>query len=180
MCEVKILDAEGKPVGPGEAGEIYTRTPGVSPGYWNRPEANAETFENGWCRTGDLGRYDEEGYLTLAGRAKDMIRSGGENVYPAEIEKVLTDHEDVGDAAVVGVPDEKFVEVGCALLIPGEGKTVDIENLRSYLLERLAKYKIPKHFVIVNDFPRNATGKVLKTVLRTEYRHVGSGESRAV
>lgn len=174
LNEVKILRPDGELVGPGEVGEILTRSPSVSVGYWQREEATAETFVDGWCRTGDLGRYDEGGFLTLAGRGKDMVRSGGENIYPVEIEKVLTDHEAIGDAAVVGVPDPKFFEVGCAVLVVKAGMSIDIDSLRDYLGQNLAKFKIPKHFVIVDDLPRNAGGKVLKTVLRETYASLGS------
>ncbi len=149
----------------------------MSVGYWNRPEANAETFQDGWCKTGDLGRYDEDGYLSLAGRAKDMIRSGGENIYPAEIEKILTARADIADAAIVGVPDPKYFEVGCAVLTASEGASLDVGEIRAHLVERLAKYKVPKYFVVVDDLPRNATGKILKNELRETYAHLGASMS---
>ncbi|GHB73271.1 acid--CoA ligase [Streptomyces viridiviolaceus] len=173
MTEVKILDPFGDEVPTGEVGEIHLRSPGVSIGYWERPEATAETFTDGWCRTGDLGRVDTEGFLTLAGRAKDMIRSGGENVYPAEIEKILTGHPGVHDAAIVGVPDEKLFEVGCAVVVPEPGAELNGEQLRNFLAGQLAKYKIPKHFVFVDELPRTASGKVLKYVMRASYAEIG-------
>lgn len=176
LSEVKVVRDDGSLTGPDEVGEICVRSGGTSIGYWRRPEANAETFVHGWCRTGDLGRVSPDGFLYIAGRAKDMIRSGGENVYPAEIEMIMTSHEDVGDAAVVGVPDEKWVEVGAAIVVPREGRGIDVEGLRSYLLERLAKYKVPRHFRVVGELPRNANGKILKNVLREQYRDIGSAD----
>ena len=121
FTDVKIQRADGSRAAVGEVAELYVRSPSVSPGYWQRPESNAETFVDGWCKTGDLASVDAEGFITLGGRAKDMIRSGGENIYPAEVEAVLTTAPGVADAAVVGVPDAKFHEVGCAILIPIDG-----------------------------------------------------------
>jgi fatty-acyl-CoA synthase len=173
FTDVKVLDDDGKPVGPDVVGELYVRSPAVSPGYWRRPEANAETFVNGWCRTGDLASIDAEGFITLGGRAKDMIRSGGENIYPAEIEAVLTTAPGVADAAVVGIPDPKWHEAGLAVLVPVAGAEVDVEQVRAYCLERMAKYKVPKHFVIEHELPRTASGKVKKFELRDQYQALG-------
>jgi fatty-acyl-CoA synthase len=145
------------------------RSGGVSVGYWRRPEANESTFVDGWCHTGDLARVSPDGFVYLAGRAKDMIRSGGENVYPAEIEQVLNAHPDVVEAAVIGVPDDKYVEVGAAVVVAQEGHDLDAEGLRDYLLERLAKFKVPRYFTVVDALPRNANGKVQKAELRQEY-----------
>ncbi|MGE0487026.1 MAG: class I adenylate-forming enzyme family protein [Gammaproteobacteria bacterium] len=173
LSEVKILDEQGRPVATGAVGEIHVRSPSVSPGYWQRPEANAETFVDGWCRTGDLGSVDADGFLTLGGRAKDMIRSGGENVYPAEIEAVLTKAPGVADAAVFAVPDAKYNEVGCAVLIAIEGATLDLDAVRAYCGERLARFKIPKYFVVGDTLPRTASGKVKKFELRAAYAAIG-------
>ncbi|MGA4792136.1 class I adenylate-forming enzyme family protein [Nocardia sp. AB354] len=172
MTEIKVIRPDGSYTDVDEVGEICVRSGGVSVGYWNRPDADRITFVDGWCHSGDLGSVDAEGFLTIAGRAKDMYRSGGENVYPAEVEMVLTGHDDVADAAVIGVPDERYVEVGAALIVATEGRTVDIEALRVWLCERLAKYKVPKHFHLVCELPRNANGKVLKNVLRAEYEQI--------
>ncbi|NMO01623.1 acyl--CoA ligase [Gordonia sp. TBRC 11910] len=166
MTEVKVIRPDGTLTDVDEVGEICVRSGGVSIGYWNRPEADAQTFQDGWCHSGDLGRIDKDGYLSIAGRAKDMYRSGGENVYPAEVEMVITGHDDIADAAVVGVPDDRFVEVGAAFIVAAEGATVDVESVRGWLTERLAKYKVPKHYHVVDALPRNAGGKVLKTKLR--------------
>lgn len=168
LSEVRVVDPDGEPVPVGEVGEIAVRNPGVCAGYWQRPEANAETFVDGWCRTGDLGTVNADGFLFLAGRAKDMIRCGGENVYPAEVEKVLTDHPHVLDAAVVAVPDARYLEVGCAVLVLRDVVEPDVEAIRTYCRERLASYKVPRYVVGRPELPRNASGKVLKYVLREQ------------
>ncbi|MEV0337310.1 class I adenylate-forming enzyme family protein [Nocardia sp. NPDC050717] len=177
MTEIKVIRPDGSRTDVDEVGEICVRSGGVSIGYWNRPEADRATFVDGWCHSGDLGSVDAEGFLTIAGRAKDMYRSGGENVYPAEIEMTLTGHVDVADAAVIGVADQRYVEVGAALIVATEGATVDIDALRTWLAERLAKYKVPKYFHVVGELPRNANGKVLKNVLRTTYGQTTTPET---
>jgi fatty-acyl-CoA synthase len=169
FTDVKVVRSDGSPANPGEVASLYVRSPSVSPGYWQRPEATAETFADGWCNTGDLASIDSEGFITLGGRAKDMIRSGGENVYPAEIEAVLTTAPGVADAAVVGVPDPKWNEVGCAVLVAVEGPGIDVEEVRNYCLERLAKYKVPRYFVVEGELPRTPSGKVKKFELREQY-----------
>ncbi|MDA3644264.1 AMP-binding protein [Saccharopolyspora indica] len=169
MTEVKVVRPDGSLTGVDEVGEICVRSGGVSIGYWNNPDADEATFTDGWCRSGDLGRVSADGFLTIAGRAKDMYRSGGENVYPAEVEMVLTSHESVVDAAVIGVPDPQYVEVGSAIIVAAEGSTIDPDALRAWLVERLAKYKVPKHFHFVDELPRNASGKIRKNVLRDDY-----------
>lgn len=173
MTEVKVVGEGGAELRSGEVGEVHVRSPAVSPGFWERPEATEQTFSDGWCRTGDLGTIDADGFLSLAGRAKDMIRSGAENVYPAEVEAILTLAPAVADAALVGVPDPKYVEVGCAVLIPKAGEKIDLEEVRSFCAERLAGFKIPKHFVIADELPRTASGKVKKFELRDQYRSYG-------
>ena len=180
MTEIKVVGADDREVQVGEVGEIWLRSPGVSIGYWQRPEESAATFVDGWCKTGDLGRVTEDGFLTLAGRAKDMIRSGGENIYPAELEKVLTSHAEIHDVAVVGVPDEKYFEVGCAVIVREEGSELGGGEVREFLAGRLARYKIPKHFVFVDSLPRNAAGKVLKFELRGTYEHLGSAPTPTI
>jgi fatty-acyl-CoA synthase len=170
LTEVRVTGRDGALTAPGEVGEIEVRSPAVSTGYWQRPEASRETFAGGWCRTGDLGFVSADGFLTLAGRAKDMIRSGGENVYPAEVEKILTGYPGVKDVAVIGVPDDRYDEVGCAVIVSGPGGQLDAAALGAYCREHLAGYKVPKHFRSVGELPRNASGKVLKYVLREQYR----------
>jgi fatty-acyl-CoA synthase len=173
LTDARALLADGTPAAPDVVGELYVRSPAVSPGYWRRPEANAETFVDGWCRTGDLASIDVDGFVTLCGRAKDMIRSGGENIYPAEVEFVLTTAPGVADAAVIGVPDPKWHEVGCAVLIPVEGATIDVDTVRAHCLERLAKYKVPRHFVVEEMLPRTPSGKVKKFELREQFQQLG-------
>ncbi|MCD2197651.1 AMP-binding protein [Actinomycetospora endophytica] len=173
LAEARVVDDTGRPAEVDEVGEILVRNPGTCGGYWQRPDANRETFVDGWCHTGDLGFVNADGFLTLAGRAKDMIRSGGENVYPAEIEKVLADHPGISDAAVVGVPDPKYLEVGCAVLVLKPDVDLDEEALRAYCRERMAGYKVPKYFARQDELPRNASGKVLKYVLREQYVVLG-------
>ncbi|MEV6237540.1 long-chain fatty acid--CoA ligase [Lentzea sp. NPDC051838] len=149
-----------------EIGEIEVQGPNVTPGYWNDPVATAAAFtEDGWFRTGDIGRIDD-GYLYVVDRVKDMFISGGENVYPAEVENALTDHPDIAEAAVVGVPDARWGEVGRAFVRPHTGAVVDPVALREFLVPRLAKYKIPVHVEVVAELPRTGSGKVLKPALR--------------
>lgn len=172
LTEVKLL-AGGAPAAAGQVGEIYVRSPSGSVGYWQRPEATAETFADGWCRTGDLGRVDAHGFLTLAGREKDMIRSGGENIYPAEVEAVITTAPHVADAAVFAVPDAKYTEVGCGVIVAIEGHQIDVEVVRRHCTERLAKYKIPRYLIVADELPRTPSGKVKKFELRAQYAALG-------
>jgi fatty-acyl-CoA synthase len=131
-------------------------------GYWNNPAATAEVLRGDWLRTGDLATRDAEGFLTLVGRARHMYISGGENVYPAEIERVYLEHPGVREIAVVGVPDPKWGEVGCAYVVPTPGAAFDAEALLAWGRERLAGFKLPKRFVAVAELPKTETGKVQK------------------
>lgn len=173
FVEVKVVDEAGEELPPEVPGEVMLRSPATSSGYFRRPEANKATFVDGWCRTGDQGHYSEDGFLYLTGRIKDMIRSGGENIFPAQIEAVLTDHADIDDAAVVGVPDAKFLEAGCAVIVLRPGARVTDEELLEHCRMHLARFKCPKYFVRVDALPRTASGKVMKHVLRDEYRNLG-------
>ncbi len=146
----------------GETGEIVVRGPITMLGYWQRPEATAQTIRGDWLRTGDLATRDDEGFLTLVGRARHMYISGGENVYPAEIERVYAEHPAVREIAVVGVPDPKWGEIGWAYVVPARGARIDAEALRAWGSERLARFKLPKRFVEVSELPRTETGKVQK------------------
>ncbi|MEJ2084589.1 MAG: long-chain fatty acid--CoA ligase [Acidobacteriota bacterium] len=167
FTEVRLVDEEGKDVPQGEVGEMLFRGPHVSQGYWHNAEATSAALDkNGWFHSGDLARCDEEGYYYVAGRRKDMIISGGVNVYPAEIEAELLQHEAVEDVAVVGVPDRKWGEMGVAFVVPLGGKEVTPETLIEHLESRLARFKIPKVFRIVESLPRTAYGKVVKGELR--------------
>jgi fatty-acyl-CoA synthase len=146
----------------GETGEIVVRGPITMLGYWQRPEASAETLREGWLRTGDLATVDAEGFLTLVGRARDMFISGGENVYPAEVEAVYAEHPAVREVAVVSTPDPRWGEVGKAFVVPAPGQPLDAEALDKWGRERLASFKIPRHFVELDQLPKTASGKVQK------------------
>ena len=149
----------------GAAGEILMRGPTTMLGYWRRPEETAQAFRDGWLCTGDLARVDDEGFLTLVGRARDMYISGGENVYPAEVEAVYAGHPEVAEIAVVGVPDERWGETGCAWVVPAAGARPDPEALRAWGRERLAAFKLPTECRFVSELPRTVTGKVQKHLL---------------
>jgi long-chain acyl-CoA synthetase len=169
--ELKIVDpAGGRRLGPGEVGEVWLRAPNVTPGYFNRPaETAAALTPDGWLRTGDGGYVDEQGYLFLTDRIKDMIVSGGENVYPVEVEDALAQHPDVADVAVIGVPDERWGETVKALVVPRRGTRPAPEDIVGFARERLAGYKLPRSVELVDDLPRNPSGKVLKRELRERY-----------
>lgn len=176
FTEVKLVDGEGAPVPAGEIGELCFRGPHVSLGYWRSPELTSNAIDaEGWFHSGDLARCDEEGFYFIAGRHKDMIISGGVNVYPAEIELVLVQHPAVGEAAVVAVSDPHWGEVGVAFVIAHDQEPT-AEDLLAFLASRLARYKIPKAFRMVPDFPRTALGKVIKGELRERFLAEGSGQ----
>jgi fatty-acyl-CoA synthase len=161
-CEARVVDAEGRALGAGEVGELWLGGPIVSAGYLLDPAATAASFEGGWLKTGDLARYDEEGFFYVAGRKKEMFISGGENVYPAEIENLLLGAEFVAEAAVVGVPDERWGEVGLAAVVLRAGVEMTADEVRAWCRARLAGFKTPKHVRLCAALPRNASGKVLK------------------
>jgi acyl-CoA synthetase (AMP-forming)/AMP-acid ligase II len=155
----------------GETGEIVARTAHAMSGYWHKPEQTAATLRNGFLRTGDLGRLDGEGYLYVAGRLKDVIVSGGEKVYPAEVEPVLRAFPGVGEVALVGVPDREWGESVLAVVVPAEGEPFDADAFRAWARQRVAGYKTPRHVAVVDDLPRTTgTGKVQKVVLRERFR----------
>ncbi len=169
--EIEVRDpATGAPVAVGDAGEIWVRTDQLMSGYWGRPEASAAAITpDGWLRSGDGGHMDEDGYVYVTDRIKDMIISGGENIYPAEIERVLAEHPSVGDVAVIGVPDERWGEVPKAVVVAAPGATVDPDGLLAYCRENLAGFKCPKSVDVLDELPRNPTGKILKKDLRRPY-----------
>jgi acyl-CoA synthetase (AMP-forming)/AMP-acid ligase II len=169
--ELAIVDpVSGEHLGPDQRGEVWVRTAQLMSGYWGRPEATESTVTpDGWLRSGDAGYLDEDGYLYIADRLKDMIISGGENVYPAEVERVLAEYPDVADVAVIGVPDQKWGEVGMAIVVPAPGASVDPDALLAYCREHLASFKCPRSVSVVGELPRNATGKVLKRTLREPF-----------
>jgi fatty-acyl-CoA synthase len=166
---VRIVDREGQDVGPGEMGELLIKGPGVTPGYWGLPEITAETLEEGWLHSGDVARVDEDGYYTIVDRWKDMYISGGENIYPAEVENVLYQMEAIAEVAVIGVPDETWGEVGRAVVVVKPGESLSEAQVIEFCRGKLAGYKIPKSVVFVQELPRNAAGKVLKRVLKERF-----------
>ncbi|PRZ41965.1 fatty-acyl-CoA synthase [Antricoccus suffuscus] len=172
FSEISIRDDEGGVLPAGETGEIWTRSPVVCGEYWGRPDATAETFVDGWCRTGDNGYTNEAGLLVVSGRKKDMIRSGGENIYPAELEDVLIRHEAVQDVAVIGVPDPKYNETVCAVIVQAPGKTLTEQEIVEFSREHLAGYKKPRFVVFVSELPRTPSGKIMKFVLREKYQGI--------
>jgi long-chain acyl-CoA synthetase len=175
-AELRIVDpARGVVLGPREVGEVWLRAPNVTPGYFNRPEETAAALSSdGWLRTGDGGYVDEDGYLFLTDRIKDMIVSGGENVYPVEVEEALAQHPDVLEVAVIGLPDERWGETVCALIVRPAGSEVGSHELLAFARERLAGYKLPRAFEFVESLPRTPTGKVLKRELRAKFGGVAA------
>jgi len=171
FTDVRVTNPDLTDAKPGEKGEVLVAGPNVMPGYWQRPEANAAAFTDDgvWFHSGDVAVTDEDGYVYLVDRVKDMIISGGENIYPAEVEKALAEHPAVLDAGVFGVPDEKWGEVGCAVVVLTPGQQADADGLRAFLQGRIAKYKIPASFRFVDELPRSGAGKILKNRLREAY-----------
>ncbi|MDO0938045.1 o-succinylbenzoate--CoA ligase [Streptomyces sp. DG2A-72] len=169
FSDVRVVRPDLAPVDVGETGEIVVRGPHVMPGYWGLPEETAGSFADGWFRSGDAARIDEDGYVFIVDRIKDMIISGGENIYPAEIEDLLLAHPDIVECAVIGVPDDKWGEVPRAVIVPREDASVDPDEILASLSGRLAKYKIPKSVVLANELPRTASGKLLKSRVRSRY-----------
>jgi fatty-acyl-CoA synthase len=178
FVDVKIVDSNGRTIEtPKTQGEILVRGPNVTPGYWGLPQATALAIDkDGWFRTGDAGFFDEEGFLTISDRIKDMIITGGENVYPAEVESALMRHPAIAEVAVIGEPHEQWGEgvVAIASLKPGQSLT--IEELREFAAESLARYKLPGRLEIVTALPRNATGKILKYQLRQSFAKAQAAE----
>ncbi|WP_024508717.1 fatty acid--CoA ligase [Bradyrhizobium sp. ARR65] len=168
--ELAILDAEGNRLPPRQVGEIATRSGSNMVGYWNLPEATARTLDkDGWLRTGDAGYLDEDGYLYIHDRIKDMIISGGENIYPAEVESAICDHPDVAEAAVIGIPDDKWGEAVKAIVVLKPGKTATAADIINFTRERIAGYKTPKSVDFIAALPRNPSGKILRRHLRDPY-----------
>lgn len=166
--EVKLVDPVmlEEVTTPGETGEMWVRGPNVTPGYWNAPEVNESAFYDGWFRSGDIGYADEDGYLFIVDRLKDMIITGGENVYPAEVERVLIEYPGCSDVAVVGQKDPKWGENVVAVMAMSDGSTPDIEQIRQFCDRHLARYKLPKKVVFVDSVPRNSSGKLDKRSIR--------------
>ena len=165
--DVRIVDPNNYDVPTGEVGELLVKGPNVMAGYWNKPDATRETIKDGWLYTGDLAKFDEEGFIYIVDRKKDMIITGGENVYPIEVEQSLYRHPNIKEVAIIGCPDKKWGEsVKAVVSLHDDTKPFTLEELREFLDGKLARYKMPKKLKIVSALPRNATGKILKTVLR--------------
>lgn len=169
LTEINIIDDNGMSLPIGEIGEIAIKSPGVSEGYWRKPDATMETFVDGWCKTGDLGVFDQDGYLSIVGRKKDMIRSGGENIYAAEIEDVIYRHQDVKEVSIIGIPDPKYIEAVCAVIIKKEGSNLTEEDVIDFCKQHLASYKKPREVRFVDEIPRTPSGKVQKYILRNQF-----------
>jgi fatty-acyl-CoA synthase len=170
FTDVRLVRPDGIDAAPDEPGEILVQGPNVMAGYWHRPDDTAAVLSwDGWLRTGDIGVVDDEGYISIRDRTKDVIISGGENIYPAEVEDALYQHPAVAECAVIGVPDEHWGEVGRAVVVLREGASVQPAELRAFLDGRIAKYKIPKSVVLTDTLPRTASGKVVKKQLRLQF-----------
>ncbi len=167
--EIRVVDTDGNEVGANELGEVLIAGTNLMKGYWNRPEATAETIKNGWLYSGDMARMDEDGFLYIMDRKKDMIISGGENIYPAEIEDLLMSHPKIADVGVIGFPDEKWGEAIKAIVVLRQGEQMGEQELIDWCQGRIAKFKIPKKAVFAEEIPRTPTGKILKRVLREKF-----------
>jgi acyl-CoA synthetase (AMP-forming)/AMP-acid ligase II len=166
-AEIRIRDDDGNILDTG-TGEVVIKAPFLMKEYWNRPDATAETFDNGWFRTGDIAELDNEGFIFIKDRIKDMIISGGENIYPAEIENVIIAHPAVNEVAVIGLPDEKWGEIACAVVV-GDQAQISEEDVIKHCAEKLSRFKLPKKVIFIDVIPRNPAGKILKRVLKEEY-----------
>ena len=177
ICLARIVNNKDEPLAPNEVGEICGQGPNVMKGYWNKPELTAETLKGGWLHTGDVGYMDEDGYVYVVDRKKDMIVTGGENVYSAEVEQALYRHDAVLEVAIIGIPDEKWGEAVTAFVIVREGADATEDELREHCRQSIAGYKVPKSVVFVDELPKSATGKIQKAALREDY---WGGEGRMV
>jgi len=166
LVEVRVVDAAGAPLPVGEVGEVVVRGETVMPGYWNNPEASAQALQGGWLHTGDTGCLDADGFLTLKDRSKDLVISGGSNIYPREVEEVLLAHPSVSEVAVIGQPDAEWGEVPVAFVVARAGAAPDSAALDAWCLAQMARFKRPRHYHWVAALPKNSYGKVLKTALR--------------
>jgi acyl-CoA synthetase (AMP-forming)/AMP-acid ligase II len=178
-ADVRVISPEGRPLGPGEAGEICMRSPQVVKGYWNDEAATKAAFEDGWFHSGDVGFIDAEGFVHVVDRIKDVVIRGGENVYCLEVEAVLQDHPAVGEVTVVGVDERAMGERVCAVVVPRAGAGVDLAELRAFTSGRLARFKWPEALYLTDELPRTATGKVAKNVVRAAVAEASAGLERA-
>ncbi len=160
--DVRVVDENGQDVKPGEVGELWLKGPSCMTGYFRNEKATQETIKNGWLATGDLVRFDEENYFYVVGRKKEMYKSGGENVYPAEVEKVIRSLKGIREVAVIGTADEKWGEVGKAFVSLEQGCDLTADNITDYCLKNLAKFKVPRYVQFLQDLPKGESGKILK------------------
>lgn len=167
--ETRVVDDEGRDVLIGEVGEIVHRSPHLILGYYNDPEKTAASFKVGWFHSGDLGRFDEDGYLYVVDRKKDMIKTGGENVASREVEEVIFRHPKVAEVAVFGVPHPKWIEAVAAVVVAKSGEALTVDEIEQYCLDTLSRFKVPKHIALRDKLPKNASGKILKRELRLEF-----------
>ena len=167
--DVRVVDGEGRDVAPGEVGEVIIRGAHIMKEYWNRPDATADAIRDGWLYSGDLATIDKEGFVYIQDRKKDMIITGGENVYPAEIEDVLARHPKLTESAVIGLPSDRWGESPAAIVVAKEGETVTADEVIEFCQGKLARYKIPKVVEFIDVIPRNPTGKILKRLLRDRF-----------
>jgi len=177
LVEVRVVGPDGTPLPPGELGEVCVRGDTVMSGYWNNPAATAETIKDGWLYTGDIGCFDEAGFLYLKDRSKDVIISGGTNIYPREVEEVLLEHPGVAEAAVIGVPDPEWGEVVVACIQRESGHALSADELDAFCLERIARFKRPRRYHFLDELPKNAYGKILKRELRTRFASAATPET---
>jgi long-chain acyl-CoA synthetase len=166
VMSVRITDSDGNPLPAGETGEIEAKGTAVMLGYWNNPDASAAALKDGWLRTGDVGRLDADGFLTLSDRSKDVIISGGTNIYPREVEEALLTHADVREVSAIGVPDPDWGEIVVACMVLEDGAEADDQKFDAHCLASIARFKRPKRYVYLPSLPKNNYGKVLKTALR--------------
>jgi acyl-CoA synthetase (AMP-forming)/AMP-acid ligase II len=168
--DVRVIHVDGSDCAPDEPGEVLIRGPHNMVGYWRRPDATALALREGWLHTGDIGTLDAEGFVTIRDRMKDMLISGGENVYPAEVENMLLGHPALADAAVIGLPSTQWGEVPLAVVVAKKGTTLAEAELLAWCKGKLASFKLPKAAVVVAEIPRNPSGKILKRVLREQFQ----------
>jgi long-chain acyl-CoA synthetase len=169
LNELRVVDEDGREVGMGEIGEIVARGPNIMNGYLNLPEETRAVLQDGWLRTGDIGRIDRDGYVYVLDRTKDMLISGGEKVYSSEVEDALYRHPAVAEAAVIGIPDERLGETVMAIIVPAAGAQPTSDELTRHCRDWLGGFKVPRKFAFVETLPRSALGKVLKTTLRQDF-----------
>jgi len=182
--EAHCVDADDNPLPPGQAGEVVARGDVVMPGYWNNPQASAEALRGGWLHTGDIGYFDEQGYLFLLDRAKDMVISGGNNVYPREVEEVIILHEKVANCVVFGIPDDYWGEAVHAVVVPKPGEMLTAQEIIAFCGDHMAGYKKPKAVDFVDELPVSGYGKILRREVREAYwagheSRIGGGASAA-